>query len=98
MIELTERAREAFEAERWRQGKPALGIQVNFVYGCGGAGFRIVFTEAPEGSHRLARDSVSIAVDAESAERLAGAIVDWEGPPDPGFVLRHPDATLVEFC
>ena len=27
-----------FEEERRRQGKPDLGIQISFLYGCGGAG------------------------------------------------------------
>jgi hypothetical protein len=25
-------------------------------------------------------------------------VIDWEEAPERGFVLRHPDAALVEFC
>jgi Fe-S cluster assembly iron-binding protein IscA len=97
MLTMTARAREAFAAERRLQGKPGLGIQVGFVYGCGGAGHRVIFTEEPAGPHRLDLDGIVVALDAESAERMAGAVIDWE-PSPAGFLLRHPDAALVEFC
>ena len=45
-----------------------------------------------------AAQSGRLALDAESAERLDGAAIDWEAGPEVGFVLRHPDAALVEFC
>ena len=97
-IAFTERARVAFEEERQRQASPGLGVQIGFLYGCGGAGFRVVFTTNPAGSHLVEADGVRIAVDAESLARLDGAVIDWETGPEPGFVLRHPDAALVEFC
>jgi len=97
-IAFTRNARIRFEAERRRQGASDLGIQVGFLYGCGGAGFRVVFTASPQGSHVVEVDGVQIALDAESRERLDGTIIDWEESPEPGFVLRHPDAALVEFC
>jgi Fe-S cluster assembly iron-binding protein IscA len=97
MIEMSAEARERFEGLQ-RAGRPGLGIQVSFVYGCGGAGFRVVFTEEPQGSTRLDVGGISIAVDAESKERLDGAVIDWEAGPQSGFVLRHPDAALVDFC
>jgi Fe-S cluster assembly iron-binding protein IscA len=97
-IGMTERARALFDEERQRNGAPGLGIQIAFLYGCGGAGFRVAFTPDPQGSHIFDVDGVRIAADAESLARLDGAIVDWEAGPESGFVLRHPDAALVEFC
>lgn len=98
MLEVTEGAAAAFAAERERQRLPGLGIQISFVYGCGGAGFRVIFTEEPQGPHRLERGGIQFGLDAESAERLQGAVLDWEAAPEAGFVLRHPEAALVEFC
>jgi Fe-S cluster assembly iron-binding protein IscA len=97
-IGMAERARALFEEERRRSGAPELGIQIAFLYGCGGAGFRVAFTPDPQGSHIFDIDGVRIAVDAESFTRLDGAIIEWEAGPEAGFVLRHPDAALVEFC
>ena len=97
-IGFTDRARVAFANERQRQGAPDLGVQIGFLYGCGGAGFRVVFTTNPEGSRVVDADGVRIAVDAESFARLDGALIDWEAGPAGGFLLRHPDAALVEFC
>jgi Fe-S cluster assembly iron-binding protein IscA len=97
MIGMSATARREFEELR-RTGKPCLGIQVGFIYGCGGAGFRVVFTEEPAGVSRLEIEGIPIALDAESRERLRGAVIDWEEAPERGFVLRHPDAALVEFC
>jgi Fe-S cluster assembly iron-binding protein IscA len=97
MISMSAKARREFEELR-RGGKPHLGIQVGFMYGCGGAGFRVVFTEEPAGVSRLEIEGIPIALDAESRERLRGAVIDWEETPERGFVLRHPDAALVEFC
>jgi Fe-S cluster assembly iron-binding protein IscA len=97
-IAFTRNARALFEDERRRQGSSVLGIQIGFVYGCGGAGFRAVFRTDPQGSHAVDVDGVRIALDAESRAQLDGMIIDWEEGPEPGFVLRHPDAVLVEFC
>ena len=99
MITITERARTMFEQGRRRQGKPDLGIQISFLYGCGGAGFRVTFTDAPHGFQTVDEaDGTRIYLDAQSGETLQGAEIDWEEGPDGGFVLRHPDAVLVEFC
>ena len=97
-IDITDQARARFEEERRRTGTPELGIQIAFLYGCGGAGFRVAFTPDPQGSLITDVEGVRIAVDAESVARLDGAIIDWEAGPESGFVLRHPDAALVEFC
>ncbi len=99
MIEISERARRMFDEERRRQGKPDLGIQISFLYGCGGAGFRVTFTDDPHDFQFLEEvGGVRIYLDAQSRDTLQGAVFDWQEGPQGGFVLRHPDAALVDFC
>jgi Fe-S cluster assembly iron-binding protein IscA len=99
VITISPQARVKFEEERRRQGKPDLGIQVSFLYGCGGAGFRVTFTDGPHDFQALEEvDGVRIFLDAQSRDALEGAVIDWEEEAQGGFVLRHPDAALVEFC
>jgi Fe-S cluster assembly iron-binding protein IscA len=43
-------------------------------------------------------DGVRIYLDAQSRETLQGAAIDWEEGSAGGFVLRHPEAALVDFC
>jgi len=99
-IGITKPAQEKFSEERGRRGKPGLGIQIGFLYGCGGAGFRVTFTDDPHAFDVVEeRDGIRIFLDAQSRDTLQGAVIDWEeGPPEAGFVLRHPDAALVDFC
>ncbi len=96
---ITREARTQFEEERRRQGKPALGIQIAFLYGCGGAGFRVTFTDDPH-AFDVAEDvdGIPIFLDVQSRDTLQGATIDWEDGPERGFVLRHPEAVLVDFC
>ena len=99
MITVTEIARKEFEQERARQGRPSLGIRISFLYGCGGAGFRVAFSDEFADSqvlHEVA--GVRIGLDRQSRDALRGAVIDWEAGPGGGFFLRHPDAALVEFC
>ena len=99
MFTITPTARAMFEEERRRQGKPELGIQVSFLYGCGGAGFRVTFTDAPHDFQALEEaDGVQIYLDAQSRDILRGAVLDWDEGPHGGFLLRHPEAALVDFC
>jgi len=99
MITITRRGRAMFEEERRRQRKPALGIQIGFLYGCGGAGFRVTFTDDPHDFETVEEvDGVRIYLDAQSRDTLQGAAIDWEEGRQGGFVLRHPDAALVDFC
>ncbi len=99
MITITGRARAMFEVERRRQGKPELGIQISFLYGCGGAGFRVTFTDDPHEFEAVEEvDGVRMYLDAQSRDTLGGAEIDWEEGPQGGFVLRHPEAALVDFC
>ena len=99
MIAVTDQARAKFQEERQRQEKPSLGIQVCFVYGCGGAGFRVTFTDSPHPlEFAIDAHGIPVYLDAQSRERLHGAVFDWEDGEPAGFILRHPDATLVDFC
>jgi Fe-S cluster assembly iron-binding protein IscA len=99
MIRVSEIARKAFEQERARQGRPNLGIRINFVYGCGGAGFRVAFTDDLADSPIVLEEAgIRIGLDAQSRDALQGAVIDWEAGPGRGFLLRHPDAALVDFC
>lgn len=98
-ISITGRARVMFEEERRRLGRPDLGIQISFLYGCGGAGFRVTFTDEPHGDPALEEaDGLRIFLDAQSRDTLNGAVIDYEEGPRGGFVLRHPEAALVDFC
>jgi Fe-S cluster assembly iron-binding protein IscA len=99
VITISPKARDMFEEERRRQGKPDLGVQVSFLYGCGGAGFRATFTDDPHDFQVVEEvDGVRIYLDAQSRDTLDGAVFDWEEGAQGGFVLRHPEAALVEFC
>jgi Fe-S cluster assembly iron-binding protein IscA len=99
MIAVTDQARVKFQEERQRQGKPRLGIQVRFVYGCGGAGFRVTFTDSPDPfESAIDARGISVYLDAQSRETLRGAVLDWEEGAPGGFILRHPDAALVDIC
>lgn len=99
MITITPLAQAMFDAERRRLGKPDLGIQISFLYGCGGAGFRVTFTDEPYGHQALEEaDGLRIFLDAQSRDTLCGAVIDYEEEPQGGFVLRHPEAALVDFC
>ncbi len=99
MIVITEQARQQFFVERLRLGKPELGIQISFLYGCGGAGFRVTFTDSPHPFESMIEaDGIPVYLDAPSREALAGGVFDWDGGAEGGFILRHPDAALVDFC
>ena len=98
-ITITRQAQAMFEEERRRQRKPDLGIQIGFLYGCGGAGFRVTFTNDPCDFETMEEvDGIQIYLDAQSRDTLRGAAIDWEGGSQGGFILRHPQAALVEFC
>jgi Fe-S cluster assembly iron-binding protein IscA len=98
-IGITRPAQEKFSDERRRQEKPDLGIQIGFLYGCGGTGFRVTFTDDPHAFDVVEEVSgIRIFLDAQSRDTLQGAVIDWEEGPQGGFVLRHPEASLVDFC
>ena len=99
MITITRRGRMMIEEERRRQHKPGLGIQIGFLYGCGGAGFRVTFTDDPHSFETMEEvEGVRIYLDSQSRDTLQGATIDWQEGREGGFVLRHPEAVLVDFC
>lgn len=96
MIRFSEAGLRAFKEERARLGEPTLGVQIAFTYGCGGAGFRVTFTDDPADHHEVQEDrGVPIWLDSQCAAGLDGAVIDHDGT---GFVLRHPSTAIVEFC
>lgn len=96
MIRFSEAGLEAFARERARLARPGLGVQIAFTYGCGGAGFRVTFTDDPTDHHAVEEDrGVPIWLDSQCLAGLEGAVIDHDGA---GFLLRHPDAAIVEFC
>ncbi len=96
MIRFSDVGLQAFQRERARLAKPGLGVQIAFTYGCGGAGFRVTFTDDPADHHTVQEDrGVRLWLDSQGAAGLDGAVIDHDGT---GFVLRHPDAAIVEFC
>jgi len=96
MIRFSDAGLEAFQRERALLAKPALGVQIAFAYGCGGAGFRVTFTDDPADHHTVQEDrGVRLWLDSQCTAGLDGAVIDHDGT---GFVLRHPDAAIVEFC
>ena len=96
MIKFSDAGFQGFKEERVRLAKPGLGVQIAFTYGCGGAGFRVTFTDDPADHHMVQEDrGVRIWLDSQSAAGLDGAVIDHDGT---GFLLRHSDAAIVEFC
>ena len=96
MIRFSDAGLQGFQREQRRLAKPNLGVQIAFAYGCGGAGFRVTFTDDPADHHTVQEDrGVRLWLDSQCAAGLDGAVIDHDGT---GFVLRHPDAAIVEFC
>ena len=72
------------------------GLRIGFLYGCGGAGYRLSLAEAPlPGDRTFEVGSVRIFADAVAAESLAGGeVILSEGE----LTLDHPAAVMVEYC
>lgn len=69
------------------------------MYGCGGAGFRVTFTDDPNDYQILeAVDGIRVYLDTQSRDTPQGAVIDYEEGLQGGFTLRHPEAALVDFC
>lgn len=72
------------------------GLRIGFLYGCGGAGYRLTLADGPwPGDLVVQLDGARVFADAVAAEALDGArIVVAEGE----LTLDHPDAVMVEYC
>lgn len=96
MIELTRSAAEEFKLLRQNDKASDLGIHIHFLYGCGGAGYRVTFESPPRILERVFEsEGVRIYADGKSASDLEGARIDFQRGE---FLLDHANAAIVDFC
>lgn len=83
------------------EGNPELKLRV-FVTGGGCSGFQYGFTfdeEVADDDTQLAKDGVTLLIDAMSYQYLVGAEIDYtEGLEGSQFVIRNPNATSTCGC
>lgn len=60
--------------------------------GCSGYQYGFVYDEKKEGDHLLSEDSISVVIDAESAQYLRGSTIDYkEDFGSEGFAIENPN-------
>ena len=73
-------------------------LRIAFTTGCGGSGYRLSYADEPvDGDEVIAVDGVKVALDAMSASRLDGAVIEYSEEED-GYLLDHPDAVTAVWC
>lgn len=73
-------------------------LRIAFTTGCGGSGYRLSYASEPvDGDEVIAVDGVNVALDAMSASRLDGAVIEYSEEED-GYLLDHPDAVTAVWC
>lgn len=73
-------------------------LRIAFTTGCGGSGYRLSFTDAPNEGDRIAEiDGIRIALDDMAASRLEGAVITYDEEEE-GYLLDHPDAVTAVWC
>ena len=73
-------------------------LRIAFTTGCGGSGYRLSYAdEAIDGDEVISVDGVKVALDAMSASRLDGAVIEYSEEED-GYLLDHPDAVTAVWC
>jgi iron-sulfur cluster assembly accessory protein len=101
-LTLTPRALEMVKQIRSKEGFPESHVlRVSVVGGgCSGFSYQLDFDEAPhEGDQILAYDGVRVAVDATSAQYLAGTRIDYVSSlHGGGFKFENPKATHTCGC
>jgi Fe-S cluster assembly iron-binding protein IscA len=97
-IRVTERALEALRSEGIEPSRSVLVIR--YVLGCGGAGYRITFTDRLPGEGMVVETAggLKICLDDHARSRLTGAAIDYDDKENEGFFLDHPDAAFAAFC
>ncbi|MCC9595652.1 MULTISPECIES: iron-sulfur cluster insertion protein ErpA [unclassified Rubrivivax] len=83
------------------EGDPSLQLRI-YVTGGGCSGFQYGFAfddEVKEDDVRVAREPITVVVDAMSLQYLVGAEIDYEDRLDGArFVIRNPNATSTCGC
>ena len=73
-------------------------LRIAFTTGCGGSGYRLSYADEPiDGDEVVSLDGVKVALDAMSASRLDGAVIEYSEEED-GYLLDHPDAVAAVWC
>lgn len=73
-------------------------LRIAFTTGCGGSGYRLSYTEAPnEGDEIVSVNGFRVALDDMAASRLDGAVINYD-PEEDGYLLDHPDAVTAVWC
>ena len=97
-VRVTERALAALREEGIDPARSVLVIR--YVLGCGGAGYRITFTDRipDEGTVLEAGGGLRLWLDDYARSRLGGAAIDYDDKENEGFFLDHKDAAFAAFC
>jgi len=96
---ITAEARRAIETVIAVSGRQRT-LRVAFLYGCGGAGYRISLEIGPaEGDLLFELGPLKLAIEPIAASDLDGAILDCiEGDEGPELVIDHPAAIGAPMC
>ncbi|MHB0972031.1 MAG: iron-sulfur cluster biosynthesis family protein [Thermoanaerobaculia bacterium] len=73
-------------------------LRIGFTTGCGGSGYRLGSADGPEeGDEVLTVGNITIALDAMAADKLDGAVIQWDEESD-GYTIDHPNAVMTAWC
>lgn len=60
--------------------------------GCSGYQYGFLYDHQKEGDHVISSDGISVIIDAESAQKLAGSVIDYkEDFGGEGFAIQNPN-------